>query len=367
MVSAEVGGMRWKWLAPMRFGRKRRICLSVVLALALLGLVLHLLPSFGIYPVVGRSMRPLLPPLGGLCVIERAGQFHPGDVIVFSLPGRTYPLVKRVRYINDVGQIWTHADNRDMTGEDSDQYGWVKPDAVIGVVVEVWSLKRAVRSLSAHGQFCNWLEMKVAPEQYTWSYDKKYAAIRGPGCTHVYSGVGERVAVVEGRFWRWHPDGRLIVRQVIRHEAGSYRQLCSADPPDFTVPKIFLRHTPQPLAGYRLIRHVEFSDAPAGETKVIEGPPVCYCRAVAPAPLSLRQYNYEHPLKPETLQRVSGKFSIHIPATEPFLQLFSEGAETPLFVDIYVEESEFVPVRKIRMGDEEALLNPMRKKRIGCT
>lgn len=311
--------------------------LKCLLVVALVfGCAMYCLPHFGWYPVVGASMQPLLPMIGGVCRVDPSLSPRPGDIIVFRLPDRHYPMVKRAWAIAQGGHIWTIADNKGVTGEDSDHYGWVDPEAVVGTVTDVYSLKRFVRSATIEGRFRNWLEMHAGPARSHWSPDGNYVAIKCLRSVLLYHKDGRKIGLRRGSFSCWQNDSRVAVIWHHDHADGWYREGMYADAPDFTPQAFPPRGRAVEIPGYEAIRHMEFMDAPGGESRRVEVEGLTWCRVTGPEAVFVKCNGQEFAVPPGKLVLMEDSFTIRVPQTPGFDFTCSEAHDGPLSVDVYV-------------------------------
>jgi len=163
-------GQMLKWLA--------RISLIVVILYTIFGVAIPI--TFGWWPTYGRSMRPTLPIIGGYTKISKTASPYTGAIVRFHAPNGGV-CVKRIEKLSADGKkMWLTADNKGWTGEDSDQYGWVSTENLIGVASDIWSPKRFLRSFAKEGRLRNWSEFTFSPTSLVFSPANDYvAAISG--------------------------------------------------------------------------------------------------------------------------------------------------------------------------------------------
>jgi hypothetical protein len=111
----------------------------------------------GWIPSRGPSMQPTLPYIGAFCKVDDSDTPQVGQIIYFRAPNDGKRCFKRLHQVCEDGYL-VRADNRDETGEDSDHYGIVPDDNIIGTVTDILSLRRIKQTKTQR-----WLELNVGP------------------------------------------------------------------------------------------------------------------------------------------------------------------------------------------------------------
>ena len=194
------------WSISVNWLRVVRIAawpISLILAAIFLPMI------WGWYPVLGRSMQPTIPYVGGYVHLDRNAIPQVGNLIKFAAPNDGRICIKRVTAISpDRYWFWVSADNKGITGEDSDHYGWVHKDKIVGTVAGIISVSRTIRMFSTIGRHINILELRAKADL---SPDKKYAAvIQGENFT-LYDVKSLSNRTFSGRFLAWFSNGWIAV------------------------------------------------------------------------------------------------------------------------------------------------------------
>jgi len=134
-------------------------------------------------------------------VLDREVPIEIGRIVYFLAPNDNRPCVKRVERINEEGDLWVAADNKGWTGEDSDQYGWVSADRVVGTVTSIWSLSQLLNN-----QRVNELSLRYSPHDFAVVDQNNYAIDRNGRISVVRD--GEEIARAEGDLVKY--DGRVL-------------------------------------------------------------------------------------------------------------------------------------------------------------
>ncbi len=193
---------------------------SILIGLLVIGFIVFVPMLWGWYPVLGHSMEPTFPWVGGFYKIDMNPDAQPetGKLVIFRTPNDNVRCVKRIGEVREDASLWVQADNKDWTGEDSDNFGWVPSENVIGFVGDIWSPKRMLQALTPGGRVKNHVEFSYHPQDILWSLDSRYVVIKMKGEIKVYvHNNGELSLICQDKFWedkrracsvKWQ-DGKL--------------------------------------------------------------------------------------------------------------------------------------------------------------
>lgn len=139
-------------------------------------------------PVVGRSMEPTLPRFGGFVLTNTSVSPVVGCMVKFNAPNDNGLCVKRVSRISPDGDwFWVTADNAGWTGEDSDHYGWVRKDRIVGTVVSIMTPATATNNFTRCGKWKNWASLRIQPGTFKICPDNEHVATIKDSAIAVYS------------------------------------------------------------------------------------------------------------------------------------------------------------------------------------
>lgn len=132
-----------------------------------------------------RSMEPTLSLVSFVRVHFGEQPTKPNQIVIIVPKGRSDQGIKRVGDIAKDGSLFVTADNKGVTGEDSDNYGRVPKENVVGVVTQIITLRTILRSFTWLGRFRNWVEFAYGPSGHV-SREGSNFAISGPSSFVTY-------------------------------------------------------------------------------------------------------------------------------------------------------------------------------------
>lgn len=202
----------------------------VAISMLVFALIVAATWQSGWRPVSGRSMQPSIASDINLLVI-RIGTFvkinpdlEPSKdcLVLFNSPQDGDRDVKRIDKISEDGQmVWMHADNKGVTGQDSDGYGWVPKSDVLGVVVSTWHPSHI---WSSRNRNLAQLRIEADPEQVLISPNKVYATVLLPDRykvteVRIYDlRNGKLVRTIgETTVYKWQDDNTLVIGSTDEH------------------------------------------------------------------------------------------------------------------------------------------------------
>jgi hypothetical protein len=313
----------------MKFSIRRVVViLSPVLVLAIIFVGIPI--ALGWSPVRGSSMKPTLPYIS---YVKWEAELSPrvGQMVYFKAPNDGIRCTKRVSEIRNDGSIYVEADNKGWTGEDSDFYGYVPKENIIGTVYDIWPnnpmekfyLEISPTNMKKSGEYLAIIDSQADQTMiYRLQDDEEYHFIKS----------------IDGKAIRWQDETiHLLDRIEVR---GSFRKKKTASAPDFESQTRANEVKPVAREGYELVEHFEFYETPAGDERrfVVSGPSLLYIHS--PAPLTLRDNTTNRSTKvlPNKLTATpSNDFTIAIPEdeTSPFEVICKTGGDFPrVAVDI---------------------------------
>lgn len=88
------------------------------------------LPEAGCSPLAGVGA-------GDLLLVDRhPSRLDPGDAVFVEVEGRVH--LARITERDGAGQLWLQTEVSSCPGADSDDFGWLHPDSVVGRVLLAW-------------------------------------------------------------------------------------------------------------------------------------------------------------------------------------------------------------------------------------
>ena len=176
-IGANWGTMLRRWATTFELPKSRNsrfvaILIAAVITVMLFGLFGTRL--FHWYPIMGSSMQPTIPYLGGYVKLGRPEEIRVNDLVLLN--GRTLGFsVKRVAKINPRKGFYVLGDNQDhsmdssygVIKDDLRQEVWIPSSEVAGKVVSIWSPKRAWRSIKGE-KWRNQIEFNFPPSRYMY-------------------------------------------------------------------------------------------------------------------------------------------------------------------------------------------------------
>jgi len=161
----------WQWLTRCQLpqtGGEKALAIVAGAILLLILIALFGVRLFGAYPVLGHSMEPTLPYVGGYYVLDTPTKAaSPGDLVALdnrSALGRSF---KRVREITPQGVVVV-GDNVDRSMDS--EYG-IRTDGQVATIPfsdvrrvrDIWSPERLIRCFTEQGRVQNWKQFAFAP------------------------------------------------------------------------------------------------------------------------------------------------------------------------------------------------------------
>lgn len=164
---------------------------------------------FGWHPIVGRSMQPTLPVIGGYYAIDKKAQPRAGDLVVLAKDSALGRSIKRVRETTPKGFVVVGDNaNRSMDSE----WGLGLPGQTIVIPVtqarrvrDIWSPTRMIRA-KTRGPIENWAQFHYAPSEI-WRNGETVVASRD-NWTYIST---PRPRFVRGRFIGFSSCGNIKV------------------------------------------------------------------------------------------------------------------------------------------------------------
>lgn len=212
------GSVLTREIAPGTVGVVLRRILWGIVAVMGFALATATIPMlWGWHPVMGHSMEPTLPYLGGYFhlqpVADPAKDLRVNDLVAVRGSALGYA-IKRVAKVSPSRGIYVLGDNTDRSADssfgankaDPAHQTWVPFTQVLGRADDLWSPQRALRARTAQGRLENRVELLHNPQKTLWNDDGTVAAVEGGSEIAVISVQGE--VRVPGRYPSWE-SGRL--------------------------------------------------------------------------------------------------------------------------------------------------------------
>ncbi len=162
----------WRWLTSCRLPQTRGEKTLAIVAGAILlaaAMAIYGVQLLGVCPVMGHSMEPTLPFLGGYYVLDAPNApLCPGDLVALKSGSTLGRSIKRVKAISSQGVVVV-GDN--INNSMDSEYGLRTDGQVVAIplsdvrrVRDIWTPMRFLRCFSERGRLINQVELKIPPK-----------------------------------------------------------------------------------------------------------------------------------------------------------------------------------------------------------